>query len=132
MRQGYKIRPNLLVLALSFLTLICVSSVSNAATQANSVASQEQSSTNGVAVSSQALQTLSADQAESASDIRTNSPMLNLVHCCHAHPYPPYDTYCCHPPSTTIYVAPRPVYGVGAASVRGTSRRTARRVSRRR
>lgn len=57
---------------------------------------------------------------------------LKLVHCCHAHPYAPYDNYCCHPQSTTVYVAPRPVYGVGPASVRGVSRRTSRRVSRRR
>lgn len=21
---------------------------------------------------------------------------LLLVHCCHSHPYPPYDRYCCH------------------------------------
>lgn len=21
---------------------------------------------------------------------------LQLIHCCHAHPYPPYDEYCCH------------------------------------
>lgn len=57
---------------------------------------------------------------------------LQFAHCCHAHPYAPYDNYCCHPQSTTVYVAPRPVYGVGPASVRGVSRRTSRRVSRRR
>jgi hypothetical protein len=28
---------------------------------------------------------------------------LQLVHCCHAHPYPPYDEYCCH--GTGAYVA---------------------------
>jgi len=55
---------------------------------------------------------------------------FKIAHCCHPHPYVPYDDYCCHPPSAG-YVAPR-AYGVGAASVRGTSRRTSRRVSRRR
>lgn len=55
---------------------------------------------------------------------------FQVAHCCHAHPYSPYDNYCCHPPSTTVYVAP--AYGVGPASVRGVSRRTSRRVSRRR
>lgn len=54
--------------------------------------------------------------------------LIQLAHCCHAHPVYPYDQNCCHPPTTT-YVAP--AYGVGPASVRGTSRRTARRTSRR-
>lgn len=54
---------------------------------------------------------------------------FKIAHCCHAHPYPPYDNYCCHPPSSTVYVAPAPV--VGPASVYGTSRRVARRTSRR-
>ncbi len=67
---------------------------------------------------------------------------FKIAHCCHPHPYVPYDDYCCHGPSAgyvvprayvapRVYVAPR-AYGVGAASVRGTSRRTSRRVSRRR
>ncbi len=25
-----------------------------------------------------------------------------LVHCCHSHPYPPYDSYCCHPPGAYV------------------------------
>ena len=25
-----------------------------------------------------------------------------LVHCCHSHPYPPYDNYCCHPPGAYV------------------------------
>lgn len=55
---------------------------------------------------------------------------FKVAHCCHAHPYTPYDNYCCHEPSSTVYVAP--AYGVGPASVRGVARRTSRRVSRRR
>jgi hypothetical protein len=54
---------------------------------------------------------------------------LLFAHCCHDHPVAPYDQNCCHPPSSTVYVAP--AYGVGPASVRGASRRTARRTSRR-
>ncbi len=66
---------------------------------------------------------------------------FKIAHCCHPHPYSPYDDYCCHPPSAGVYVAPRVyaprvyaprVYGVGPASVRGVSRRTSRRVYRRR
>jgi hypothetical protein len=60
--------------------------------------------------------------------VLTQDPVLKLVHCCHAHPLPPYDAYCCHG-GTTVYVAPR--YGYGAAGVRGVSRRTSRRTSRR-
>src|SRR5215212_4613408 len=51
---------------------------------------------------------------------------LLLVHCCHGHPLPPYDRYCCH--SGGAY------YGgayYGAAGVRGSSRRVARRTTRR-
>jgi hypothetical protein len=52
---------------------------------------------------------------------------LILAHCCHAHPLPPYDRYCCH---SGAYVAPG--YGYyGVAGVRGTSRRVARRTTRR-
>jgi hypothetical protein len=53
------------------------------------------------------------------------SEML-LAHCCHAHPLPPYDSYCCH--SGAAYVG-RAVYG--APSVRAQSRQVARRTSRR-
>lgn len=60
---------------------------------------------------------------------------FKIAHCCHPHPYSPYDDYCCHPSTAyaapRAYVAPR-AYGVGPASVRGVSRRTSRRVSRRR
>jgi len=55
-----------------------------------------------------------------------------LAHCCHSHPRPPYDRYCCH--SGAAYVAP--VYRRNVGSVRRSSRRvgrrTGRRVSRRR
>jgi hypothetical protein len=53
---------------------------------------------------------------------------LILVHCCHAHPLPPYDAYCCH--SGAAYGG---YYGgyYGPAGVVGTSRRVARRTSRR-
>jgi len=54
-----------------------------------------------------------------------------LAHCCHSHPRPPYDRYCCH---SGAYVAP--VYRRHVGSVRRSSRRvgrrTGRRVSRRR
>ncbi len=74
-------------------------------------------------------QGLPADMLGTRDSVLTKDPVLKLVHCCHAHPVSPYDSYCCHP-ATTVYVAPR--YGYGAASVRGVSRRTSRRVSRRR
>jgi hypothetical protein len=51
-----------------------------------------------------------------------------LVHCCHAHPLPPYDAYCCHS-GRSVYVAPG--YRYGATSVRAQSRRVSRRTSRR-
>ncbi|MDH3581659.1 MAG: hypothetical protein OEM91_13670 [Hyphomicrobiales bacterium] len=85
-----------------------------------------------------AVLVVEAPPANSADRLATvdRAAEFRVAHCCHAHPYAPYDNYCCHPASTTVYVAPRPVYGVGPASVRGvarrTSRRTARRVSRRR
>ena len=59
-----------------------------------------------------------------------DQPELLKVHCCHSHPLPPYDRYCCH--SSGAYYAP-PVY-VGptyAGSVRRQSRRVSRRTSRR-
>ena len=57
-------------------------------------------------------------------------PEVHQVHCCHAHPLPPYDRYCCH--SSGVYVAP-PVYVAPtyAGSVRRQSRRVSRRTSRR-
>jgi hypothetical protein len=75
-------------------------------------------------------QGLPADMLGTRDSVLTKDRVLKLVHCCHAHPYSPYDSYCCHPRSGAVYVAPR--YGYGAASVRGVSRRTSRRVSRRR
>ncbi len=74
-------------------------------------------------------QGLPADMLCTRDSVLTKDPVLRLVHCCHAHPVAPYDSHCCHG-GTTVYVAPR--YGYGAAGVRGTSRRTSRRVSRRR
>ena len=57
-------------------------------------------------------------------------PELLEVHCCHAHPLPPYDRYCCH--GSGVYVAPRPyVAPTYAGSVRRQSRRVSRRTSRR-
>jgi hypothetical protein len=53
---------------------------------------------------------------------------LLYVHCCHAHPLPPYDAYCCHSGGTVV-VAPGAYYG--PVGVVGTSRRVARRTSRR-
>ncbi len=73
-------------------------------------------------------QTLPADMLGTRDSVLTKDPVLKLVHCCHAHSYPPFDSHCCHP-ATTVYVAPR--YGYGAAGVRGVSRRTSRRTSRR-
>ena len=57
-------------------------------------------------------------------------PELLAVHCCHAHPLPPYDRYCCH--GSGVYVAPRAYVGpTYAGSVRRQSRRVSRRTSRR-
>ncbi len=54
-----------------------------------------------------------------------------LVHCCHSHPRPPYDRYCCH--SSRGYVYGRRGYaGSVRRGSRRVSRRTSRRVSRRR
>ncbi len=75
-------------------------------------------------------QTLPADMLGTRDSVLTKDPVLKMVHCCHAHPYSPYDSHCCHPRSGAVYVAPR--YGYGAAGVRGVSRRTSRRTSRRR
>lgn len=53
---------------------------------------------------------------------------LTRVHCCHAHPLPPYDSYCCHS-GAAVVVVPGGYYG--PAGVVGTSRRVARRTGRR-
>ena len=60
---------------------------------------------------------------------RPDSPEneILLVHCCHSHPLPPYDSYCCHSGATVVVT---PGY-YGPASVRGQSRRVARRTTRR-
>lgn len=61
---------------------------------------------------------------------RQDKPILRpfLVHCCHAHPLPPYDAYCCHSGGAVVVA---PGYAYGAAGVVGTSRRVSRRTSRR-
>lgn len=93
-----------------------------------------------VATLSAASLNATANAAEATKGIQPTQE-FKIAHCCHAHPYSPYDDYCCHEPSSTVYVVPAyrasrvyvaPVYGVGPASVRGVSRRTSRRVSRRR
>ena len=95
----------------------------------------------GLGVLIAALEVASLSSKANAAEAADGLQLLQefkIAHCCHAHPYTPYDNYCCHEPSTTVYVAPAygayrpPVYGVGPASVRGVSRRTSRRVSRRR
>ena len=84
-------------------------------------------------------QGLLADMPGTRDSVLTKDPVLRLAHCCHGHPLPPYDAYCCHG-GTTVIVAPRygygaayvaPRYGYGAVGVRGVSRRTSRRTSRR-
>jgi len=82
----------------------------------------------GVPFGSAIQQGLPADMLGTRDSVLTKDAVLKLVHCCHAHPYSPYDAYCCHG-GTTVYVAPR--YGYGAVGVRGVSRRTSRRTSRR-
>jgi hypothetical protein len=68
--------------------------------------------------------------------IASNSVPIDtlLAHCCHAHPLPPYDSYCCHS-GDAVYMAPTvyaaPGYRYGAPSVRAQSRRVARRSGRR-
>ncbi len=128
-----------LVAALGVTALLGAPDVARAATPDADALQQSERSTNGAPFGSAIQQTLPADRAGSASGALTKDPILKLVHCCHAHPYYPYDSHCCHPSGGGVYVAPRygygavaPRYGYGAASVRGTARRTSRRVSRRR
>ena len=68
------------------------------------------------------------DRVEGAA---TASDYIVLAHCCHAHPYYPYDRNCCHGPAvrSRVYVNP---YGSVRRQSRRVGRRTARRVSRRR
>ena len=48
----------------------------------------------------QPIATSSAVAGTTMSPAKVIFPKLNLllVHCCHAHPVHPYDSYCCHPP----------------------------------
>jgi hypothetical protein len=47
---------------------------------------------------------------------------LTRIHCCHSHPYPPYDRYCCH--GSGYYAPGRTVArtAVGAAATYGAYR----------
>jgi hypothetical protein len=72
--------------------------------------------------------TATSTLAVSQLDLRANEMLL--VHCCHAHPLPPYSAYCCHA-GGGVYVVPGYGYGYGVPGVRGQSRRVARRTSRR-
>lgn len=47
---------------------------------------------------------------------------LLLVHCCHSHPYPPYDRYCCHERGYARPGAPVARAAVGAAVTYGAYR----------
>ena len=114
-----------LVAALGVTALLGAPDVARAATPEADALRQSDQSTFGSAIQ----QTLPAGLLGTRDSVLTKDPVLKLVHCCHAHTYPPFDSNCCHP-ATTVYVAPR--YGYGAAGVRGVSRRTSRRVSRRR
>ena len=121
----------LFVMGLSAVVLLSASEMATAATAKADALWQVNRTTIGAAVSSQIQQGLPGDRQDSGIKAVTEDPVLKLVHCCHAHPYYPYDSHCCHAPGgATVYVAPR--YGYDAASVRGVSRRTSRRVGRRR
>jgi hypothetical protein len=47
---------------------------------------------------------------------------LLRVHCCHSHPYPPYDRYCCHGGSSVRVGVPVARTAVGAAATYGAYR----------
>jgi hypothetical protein len=47
---------------------------------------------------------------------------LLLIHCCHSHPYPPYDRYCCHERGYARPGAPVARAAVGAAVTYGAYR----------
>lgn len=47
---------------------------------------------------------------------------LIRVHCCHSHPYPPYDRYCCHGRGSVRVGAPVARTAVGAAATYGAYR----------
>lgn len=65
--------------------------------------------------------------------VNTEMPQgrIVLAHCCHPHPLPPYDNYCCHSGGAYVY-APGGYAGSVRRQSRRVSRRTSRRVSRRR
>ena len=125
------------VICLSAVALLSVSERATAATAKADALWQMNRTTIKAAVSSQIQQGLPVDWQGSGIKAVTEDPILKLAHCCHAHPIPPYDRYCCHSAGYAVpvygarraYVAPR--YGVGAVGVRGVSRRTSRRTSRR-
>jgi hypothetical protein len=77
------------------------------------------------------------DATSVPADIRPPKPgdVLQLAHCCHAHPMPPYDAYCCHAPAAVVVPPAYGYYGgsayYGAGGVVGQTRRVARRTSRR-
>jgi hypothetical protein len=125
------------IIGLSAVALLSASEMATAATAKADALWQVNRTTIGAAVSSQIQQGLPADRQGAGISAVTEDPILKLAHCCHAHPLPPYDRYCCHPAryAAPVYVAPRayvaPRYGVGAVGVRGVSRRTSRRTSRR-
>jgi hypothetical protein len=47
---------------------------------------------------------------------------LLRVHCCHSHPYPPYDRYCCHGGGSVRVGAPVARTAIGAAATYGAYR----------
>ena len=54
------------------------------------------------------------EEAQSTNPGSVDADLL-LVHCCHSHPYAPYDNYCCHEPRVGSAV-------VGGAIAYGTYR----------
>jgi hypothetical protein len=122
-------KAGLFIIGLSVAALFSAPDQARAAMPETDALQQIDRSAAGAPFSPEGLQTLPADMLGTRDSVLTKDPVLKLVHCCHAHPVAPYDSHCCHP-STTVYVAP--VYGYGAVGVRGVSRRTSRRVSRRR
>ena len=123
-------KAGLFVIGLSVAALLSAPDQARAATSQADAYLQTGQITIGTPFGPAIQQGLPADMLGTSTSVLTKDPVLKLAHCCHAHPYSPYDSYCCHPRSGAVYVAPR--YGYGAAGVRGVSRRTSRRVSRRR
>ena len=115
-----------IVICSIFAVLLCAPDLARAAAVIDTNQQTDQA-TRGSMFSAEIQRSFSGTELDYRTRTETEDPILKLVHCCHAHPIYPYDRYCCH--SSGVYVAPR--YGVGAASVRGVSRRTSRRTSRR-